>query len=153
MTAECSICGRELKREKEIEQGVHSICLARVNRKQEATEETEPEKPMDAVKPVKPTINNKWARFGLSGKTATIVIPRTNEEENPVVDVRLNDYDCRIKRDEEVTVPIEVLGVLNNSVETRWSYTEKLNEKGERVPIWTSRNVHRFPVQVIRRDT
>ena len=127
---DCRICGKELKREKEIAGGVHSICLAR---------ETKKDKPKG-----KPSGNE------FSGKMATIIIPTTDEQDPNYVFVAVQGRTFQIMRDAEVEVPVEIVEALNNAVETQFISKKIKNANGEYVPYLEPRNVKRFPLQVIK---
>lgn len=59
---------------------------------------------------------------GFCGERVRIVIERGHDPTDlPYVFLKLNDYNCRITRGEEVDIPIELLGVLDDAEQRGFS--------------------------------
>ena len=86
-------------------------------------------------------VASKTRGSGLSGKKVDITIHNGDGDSGKLpVDVGVNGYLWRIKRNMRVTVPIEVVGVLQNAVQAQYSKGEKNAEIKSEVP--------RFPMTV-----
>ncbi len=75
------------------------------------------------------------------------IIIQSSERDKGPVDVAINGYAFRIKRDEEVEVPEDVLKVLDNAIMK--IYDQVKREDGEGMQL-VERKVKRFPYTIVR---
>ncbi len=100
--------------------------------------------PAKAAAPaVAPLRDKSLTHHGFSGERVKIIIERSHDPKEPhSVFLKLNDYTCIISRGQEVEVPVELLGVLNDAVQRSFSQPQD----GVLIP----HDSIRFPYRVIR---
>lgn len=90
-----------------------------------------------------PAIDTLLKHHDFCGKRVKIVIERSHDPKDlAMVFMKLNDYTCVITRGEEVDVPVELLGVLDNASQTTFSQPHD----GVLIP----HNSLRFPYRIVR---
>jgi hypothetical protein len=86
-------------------------------------------------------VEHKPVDEGFSGKMVRVIINEgTDDMGKEPVDVGVNGKAWRIKRNEEVLIPVEVFGVIKNAVQISYAHNSVGIEE---------RKVHRFSFQTL----